>query len=675
MSKVRATKRIAELRDALNHHSYRYHVLDKPEISDAEYDRLLRELQEIEEQFPELVTPDSPTQRVGAPPLDAFNTVTHTVPMLSLDNAFGFDELREFDERVKRLLETPDGLEYVVEPKIDGVAVELVYERGLFIQGSTRGDGFVGEDITQNLRTIKAIPMRLRTASVPAPERLDVRGEVYYAKKDFIWLNNEREARGEPLYANPRNTAAGSLRQLDSKVTAQRPLNIFVHSFGQAEEDQFTTHFEALTTFKEWSFRVNPHISVCSGVEKMLENCQRIAALRAKLDYDIDGAVVKINNLALQRQVGARSRSPRWAVALKFEAKQATTRILDVKTQVGRTGALTPVAIMEPVKIDGVEISRATLHNQDEIDRKDIRIGDWVVIQRAGDVIPEVVKVIESKRAGHERKYRIPQTCPVCDSRVARLEGEVVHRCQNHSCPAQLKESICHFASKGALDIEGLGDKLVDQLVEKGLVKNVADLYSLTTEQIASLERMAEKSAQNIMAALAASKEVELGRLLFAFGIRHVGEHVAKVLARAFGSLENLKNATQEDLIAVHEIGATVAESVYQFFHENHNLETIDRLLASGMNIRQPETLSDNKFANMTFVFTGALQLFTRDEAEKQVEDLGGRAASSVSKKTTYVVVGENAGSKAQKARDLNIQVLTEKDFQELVNKKGQLNV
>jgi len=667
MDPKNAKKRIAELGDQLNHHSYRYYVLDEPEISDSKYDRLYRELQDLEEQFPELVTPDSPTQRVGAPPLAAFVSVTHAVPMLSLDNAFGNDELREFDDRIKRFLDRTEDIEYVTEPKIDGVAVELVYENGFFTLGSTRGNGFVGENVTLNLKTIKSIPIRLLPNKNAIPKRLDVRGEVYYPNSGFTKMNKEREAKGEYTYANPRNTAAGTLRQLDSKVTAARPLNIFIHSFGQAVGHEFNSHSEALETFKAWGFRVNPHITVCQNIAEVIESCEKIVALRDNLDYEIDGAVIKVNSMALQNQAGMRTRSPRWATALKFEAKQETTQILDIVPQVGRTGALTPVAHLKPVKIAGVEIRRATLHNQDEIDRKDVRIGDWVVVQRAGDVIPEVVKVIVSKRTGAEKKFKIPKKCPICGSHVRRLEGEAVHRCQNLSCPAQLKERIQHFASKGAMDIEGLGQKLVDQLVEKSLVKNVADFYSLTKEQLAGLERMAEKSAQNIIDALEASKDTDLSRLLYAFGIRFVGEHVSRVLAKEFKALENLKKASKECLQDVYEIGPQVAESVYQFFNEEHNLETIDRLLKSGVRIKKVESAADNKFADQTFVFTGTLKLFTRDEAERLVERLGGRAASSVSRNTSFVVIGQNAGSKAEKARDLDVAVLTEVEFKKML--------
>jgi len=668
-----AKKRAETLRQQLNYHGYRYYVLDDPEISDAEYDRMFRELQEIEAAFSDLTTPDSPTNRVGAPPLQSFKTVQHAMPMLSLDNAFNTDELREFDARLKRHLETEAALDYVVEPKIDGVAVELVYEDGIFVQGSTRGDGFAGEDITLNLKTIKSVPMRLLEGDVPPPQRLDVRGEVYYSNAAFAQLNKERAARGEPLYANPRNTAAGSLRQLDSAITAQRPLNIFIHSVGQVTGHDFETHFDALATFKKWGFRVNEHVALCHGIDEVVARCESMVTLREELDYEIDGAVVKLNSIALQQRAGTRTRSPRWAIALKFEAKQEITRVEDIVAQVGRTGALTPVAHLEPVKVAGVEIRRATLHNQDEIDRKDVRIGDWVVVQRAGDVIPEVVKVITSRRTGKEQKYMIPNVCPVCGAPVARLEGEAVHRCQNHSCPAQLKESIRHFASKGAMDIEGLGEKLVDQLVETGLVKDVADIYYLTAEQLANLDRMADKSAQNIIDAIDKSRDVELDRLLYAFGIRFVGEHVARVLAREFGSLDRLKNAGVEELQAVHEVGPQVAQSVNQFFREPHNLESIERLLAANVRIREVERpqQEDNRFAGKTFVFTGALQLYTRSEAQKLVERLGGRASSSVSAKTDYVVVGENAGSKAEKAKKLNLTILSEAAFKDMVTGQG----
>ncbi len=667
MNKQDAKKRISELQRQLNYHNYRYYVLDDPEISDIEYDRLLRELQNLESQFPEFITADSPTQRVGAAPLEEFRSVTHTIPMVSLDNAFGYDELRDFDGRVKRLLGSAKEVEYVVEPKIDGVAVELVYENGVFTLGSTRGDGYVGEDVTQNLKTIKAVPLNLLAANGAIPRRLEVRGEVYYPASGFKKLNAEREAKGEPAFANPRNAAAGSLRQLDSRITAQRPLDIFIHSLGQLSGVELVTHFEALQRFKKWGFRVNPNINVCNGIAAVIERCTWIAELRPTLDYEIDGAVIKVNDRALQTRLGMRTRSPRWAVALKYEAKQETTQILDIIAQVGRTGALTPVAIMKPVKIAGVEITRATLHNQDEIDRKDVRIGDWVVVQRAGDVIPEVVKVIESKRSGSEKKYRLPDTCPVCGSHVVRLEGEAVHRCQNLSCPAQVKERVRHFASRNAIDIEGMGEKLVDQLVDTGLAKSPADIYSLTKEQLSNLEHMADKSAQNIIDAIAARKKVEFARLIYAFGIRHVGEHMARLLAQEFKTLKNLQAAGKERLLEVYEVGPQVAESVAQFFREQHNRKMIDKLLKAGVKIKTAAAPRNNKFAGKSFVFTGSLQHFTREQAERLVEKMGGRAAASVSRNTDFVVLGENAGSKAKKARELGATLLTEEEFRKMV--------
>jgi DNA ligase (NAD+) len=670
MDKASAKNRIHALRETINHHNHRYYVLDDPEIADLEYDRLLRELQELEAAFPEYLSPDSPTQRVGAPPLDAFNSVVHAVPMLSLDNAFGEEEVRDFDGRLKRLFGSDADIEYIVEPKIDGVAVELVYEDGLFVQGSTRGDGTVGEDVTLNIKTIKAVPMRLFAGKQPLPSRLDLRGEVFYPNSAFVRMNKERQARGEVAYANPRNTAAGSLRQLDSRITASRPLDIFVHSFGQAVGYSFSTHSDVLATFKGWGFKVNPHVSVCTGIAEVILACQRVIVLRDTLDYDIDGAVIKVNSHARQQQAGSRSRSPRWAIALKFEAKQATTQIIDIITQVGRTGALTPVAVMQPVKIAGVEITRATLHNQDEIDRKDVRIDDWVVIQRAGDVIPEVLQVILTKRPAQTKPFRIPARCPVCDSDIVRIADEAAHRCPNISCPAQIKEGIRHFASKRAMNIDGLGEKLVAQLVETKLVRDVADFFTLTVAQLAGLERMATKSAQNIVNAVERSKRVEFERFLYALGIRFVGEHVSRLLATAFRSLDALTRASKEELMAIHEIGPQVAESVTQFFSEPHNLKLVDRLLKNGVEVIFPDDdPADNRFAGKTFVFTGALQHLTRDEAEHMVVQRGGRPAASVSRKTDYVVVGENAGSKAGKARQLGVEIISEDDFRTMIEK------
>jgi len=656
-------KQIEELRQRIQYHNHRYYVLDDPEISDAEYDRLMRELLDLEQRYPQYITADSPTQRVGGAPLESFEPASHTLPMLSLDNALDEEEFRAFDERTRRTLDLTGDVEYVCEPKLDGLAVELVYVDGRLQQGSTRGDGYVGEDVTSNLKTIRTIPLRLLQKK---PKRLEVRGEVILGIKEFEKLNRMRADKGEPLFANPRNAAAGSLRQLDPRITATRPLNIFCYGIGQCEGLSFTSHWQALELMKQMGLRINPHVSLVSGLEKALEYHRDMLERRETLPYEIDGVVIKVNQAAQQEALGAKTKSPRWAIAYKFPARQETTRILDIQVQVGRTGALTPVAVMEPVRVGGVEVSRATLHNQDEIDRKDIRIGDWVVVQRAGDVIPEVVKVILSKRTSEERAFTLPERCPVCGSKTVRPEGEAARRCINLACPAQVKERIYHFASKGAMDIDGLGEKLVDQLVEKEIVKDVSDLYFLSAKQLAGLERMAAKSANNIIEAIDASRSRPLDRLLFALGIRFVGEHVARVLVTAFGSLEKLMRANEEELMQVHEIGPQVAASVVEFFSSTDNRKIIEHLRKGGVQMAPVKMQTGRQLADKTFVFTGTLVSFSRDEAERLVEQLGGRAASSVSAKTSYVVAGAEAGSKLQKARQLGIPVLTEEEFREM---------
>ena len=670
MTREEAQKRIEDLREEINYHNYRYYVLDDPIISDAQYDALMRELQQLEAQFPDLITPDSPTQRVGAPPAEEFGTVPHTVPMLSLDNAMDEAEMREFDERVRRGLGlgADAKVEYVCEPKIDGAAVELIYENGRFTLGSTRGDGYTGEDITNNLRTVRTIPLRLVTREVAPPQRLEVRGEVFMNLKDFERFNKGREMNGEPLFANPRNAAAGSLRQLDPNITAQRPLDIFCYGVGQVIGHAFETHWEILQTLRKWGLKVNDLSQIHNGVDEVIAYHQRMAEQREKLDYEVDGVVVKVNRLDQQAILGEKTRSPRWAIAFKFEARQAVTRIIEIVAQVGRTGAVTPVSVMEPVEVGGVTVSRATLHNQDEIDRKDVRVGDWVVIQRAGDVIPEVVKVIKERRTGEEKPYRLPDKCPVCGGKVVRPPGEAVARCVNAACPAQLKEHIRHFASKLAMDIDGLGDKLVEQLVDKGPVKDVADLYTLKKEQLAELERMGEKSAQNIIDAIERSKKAKLDRFLYALGIRHVGEHMARVLAQHFRSLDRLMKATEEELLSIDGVGPEVAESVASFFSEKRNIDLIHRLQKNGIEVESLEELSrDDKLKGKTLVFTGVLSRMSRHEAEQLVEQLGGRAASSVSRNTDFVVVGENPGSKAARARALGVPMITEKEFLRMV--------
>ncbi|MFQ5840872.1 MAG: NAD-dependent DNA ligase LigA [Thermodesulfobacteriota bacterium] len=667
MAKDAINHRAKRLREVIEYHNYRYYVLDDPEISDTEYDQMMRELEQLEADYPELYDPNSPTQRVGAPPLEEFETVTHTIPMLSLANGQNEVEVREFDQRVRRFLGMDGDIAYVAEPKLDGLAVELVYERGYLVIGSTRGDGVNGENITQNLRTIKTIPLTLIGKEVPVPERLEVRGEVYMEIKGFKELNKKREALGEPLFANPRNAAAGSLRQLDSSITASRPLNIFSYGLGEVVGYTFKTHWQFLNTLPHWGLRANPLARQCRHIDDAIAYYHEISQERESLPYEIDGVVIKVDDLDLQSRLGVISRNPRWALAYKFRPKQETTRILDIISQVGRTGAITPVAILEPVRVGGIEISRATLHNQDEIDKKGIRIGDTVIVQRAGDVIPEVVKVVESKRIGGERKYRIPDRCPVCGADVVRLENEAVHRCIGLSCPAQLKGRIKHFASKRAMDIDGLGDKLVAQLVDKGMVRDVADLYRLSKEDLVALDRMADKSAQNILNAIEGSKKKPLAKFVYALGIRHVGEHLSEVLAKELKSLTNFFRVTEEKLLAIREVGPELAQSVVRFFRDQRNREVISKLLEVGMAIVEPGVDEIAKLKGLTFVFTGALDSLSRDEARDLVESFGGKTASSISKKVDYVVAGSDPGSKYERARDLGITVLTENQFREMV--------
>ncbi|RKY50065.1 MAG: DNA ligase (NAD(+)) LigA [Candidatus Neomarinimicrobiota bacterium] len=660
-------KRIEELRNILNEANYNYYVLDNPTISDAEYDRLLRELQELEEKYPEYKTPDSPTQRVGAKPLEAFNTVPHRIPMLSLDNAVDENEIGEFVERVERNLPGEE-VEFVCEPKIDGLAIELVYENGILVTGSTRGDGITGEDITQNLKTIRSIPLSLRRDQVPPPPLIEVRGEVYMNKEDFNKLNKEREKRGEPLFANPRNAAAGSVRQLDPSITASRPLNIFCYGFGTCEGFAFDTHYGFMMTLPKWGLRVSPHIKLCKNLDEILEYYRQMEGLRDTLPYEIDGIVIKVNSFEHQTRLGVKTRSPRWAIAGKFKPRQEVTQIIDIEASVGRTGIITPVAILKPVNIGGVVVSRATLHNQDEVERKDIRIGDWVFVERAGDVIPEVVKVIPGKRTGKEKPYKIPDRCPICGGKVVREEGEAAHRCQNISCPAKLKGSIEHFASKRAMNIEGLGTKIIDQMVDKGIIKNVADLYFLRKDDILQLERMAAKSAQNILDAIGRSRKTTLARFIYALGIPNVGEHTANLLANHFGNLEKIKNASMEELENIEGIGPIVARSIYNFFQEDSNVATIEKILQGGVVVEEPEKEKrKTPFAGKVFVFTGALSSMTREEAEETVRRLGGKATSSVSRKTDYVVVGENPGSKYNTALQLGVKILSEQEFLKLI--------
>ncbi len=662
-------RRCAELRELINHHNHRYYVLDEPEIPDAEYDRLMRELQDIEAQHPDLVTPDSPTQRVGAAPAEAFGQVAHEVPMLSLGNAFSDEEVTEFDRRVRdRLASAP--VEYAAEPKLDGLAVSLRYEAGRLTRAATRGDGTRGEDVTRNVRTIHAVPLRL--IGKDYPEVLEVRGEVFMDSAGFERLNAAQRSKGEKTFANPRNAAAGSLRQLDPRVTAQRPLTMFCYGIGRVEGGALPgRHNQILQALRDWGLRVSPELAVVTGAEGCLGYYRAVAARRGRLGYEIDGVVYKVNRLDQQRDMGFVSRAPRWAIAHKFPAQEEVTRLLDVEFQVGRTGAVTPVARLEPVFVGGATVSNATLHNMDEVLRKDVRIGDSVIVRRAGDVIPEVVNVVLDRRPPEARQIELPVICPVCGSQILRLEGEAVARCSGGLyCPAQRKEAIRHFASRRAMDVEGLGDKLVDQLVEQGLVSSVADLYGLTSAQLAGLERMAEKSAANLVQALEDSKQTTLARFLYALGIREVGEATAGSLATHFGSLEPIMEADADTLQQVPDVGPVVARHVASFFAQDHNREVIQALQTAGIRwpTEAPAAQEAQALAGQTFVITGALETMTRDEAKDRLQALGARVSGSVSGKTSYVVVGADPGSKLDKAEKLGVKILTEQALIELLS-------
>ena len=656
--------KIQALRDQLNDHNYRYYVLDDPLISDSEYDQLFRELQKLETDNPNLITEDSPTRRVGAEPLSSFGSWTHRMPMLSLANAMNEDELAAFDTRVKKGLDTEKDLEYIAEPKLDGLAVELVYENGFFVNGSTRGDGITGEDITQNLKTITAIPLSLRKNGQKTPPLLEVRGEVFITKDGFKKLNRNQEKEELSPFANPRNAAAGSLRQLDSKITATRPLSIYCYEAGRIDGISFDTHEDFLSTLKEWGFPVNPEIQKVNNAETMVAFHRNLEAKRDSLPYGIDGTVFKVNAINQRNALGIRSRSPRWAIAGKFKAQQATTLVQNIIPSVGRTGAVTPVARLEPVNVGGVVVTNATLHNQDEIDRKDVRVGDTVLIQRAGDVIPEVVKVIPAKRPPETKTYQLPTECPSCGQEVSRPEGEVVTRCQNLSCPAQVKGRIEHFVSKGALDIDGFGEKLVDQLVDKKLILTVDDIFKLNFDDLVNLDRMAEKSALNILTAIQDSKQTTFARFVYALGIRNVGAHLSKVLEKAFvGDIEKFINADAEELEAIDEVGPIVAETITTFLSNCTNTNVIESCLSLGIRLKKVEKPKSLLLQGKTFVFTGALTQFSRNEAKEMTEAHGGKVSGSVSKNTDFVVAGPGAGSKLKKATELDIPVLSEAEF------------
>lgn len=646
---------ILELRKELNQANFEYYVKDDPTMSDYDYDHKLRRLEELEGAHPELVTPDSPTQRVGGKALESFTQVTHRVPLESLQDVFDFDELRAFDQRVRGV---EPKVSYSVEPKVDGLSVALEYQDGQFVRGATRGDGLVGEDVTENLKTVKSIPL-----SIPdVPGTLIVRGEVYMPKKVFHALNEEREKRGEALFANPRNAAAGSLRQLDPKIAAQRRLDIAVFNIQWAENEDFHSHTQGINYLADKGFKVIPHV-ICSSIEEAVAQVQAIGEGRESYPFDIDGAVIKVDDLAQRQTLGSTAKFPRWAAAYKYPPEVKPSRLTDIVIQVGRTGVLTPKAVLEPVRLAGTTVTNATLHNQDFITEKDIRIGDTVLVRKAGEIIPEVLSVVMDKRPDDAVPYRFPEVCPECGAPVARDEDGAHIRCTGAECPAQLLRNLAHFASRDAMDIEGLGIAVVENLVKAGLVKTPGDLYFLHEEDVAELERMGKKSAQNLLSAIEKSKSQDLSRLLFAFGIRQVGQKAGKILAQRFGSLDNLQSATVEELTQVDDIGAITAQSIVDWFASPQSQHLIARLKEAGVNMQAEQKGEDQRFAGKTFVLTGTLDRFTRAEATKMIEDRGGKAAGSVSKKTTYVVAGEAAGSKLRKAQELGVPVLTQEEF------------
>ena len=660
---------IEELRSEIRHHDALYYVHDNPEIADAEYDALFTRLKELEQEHPELITPDSPTQRVSGRPAEGFSEVVHRRPMLSLDNSYNIDELRAFDERCRKLADGRE-FDYVAELKIDGLSLSLHYEDQLLVRGLTRGDGRTGEDVTQNVRTIRRIPLKVRDNEKNPGREFEVRGEAFIPRNVFEQTNAEREEAGEPRFANPRNAASGTIRQLDERMVAARKLDMFAYDLLAGDRKPLATHWEALDWLEEVGFHVNTLRRRCASIDEVIDFCNELESQRDDLDYEIDGVVVKVNSTALQDEFGATQKAPRWAIAYKYPARQATTQVLSIAVQVGRTGALTPVANLEPVLLAGTTVSRATLHNEDEIERLGLRIGDWVLIEKSGEIIPKVLKVIESRRTGAEKSFVMPQQCPVCGGEISRPEGEVVSRCIAADCSAQLMGRLLHFSSRRAMRIEGLGYALVDQLVEKKLVRDVGDLYSLSLEDLANLERMAKKSASNLLAQIEASKTRGLANLIYALGLRHVGDRTAGILAKSFASLDALSKATVEELDDIHEIGLTVAESVRDWFDDPGNIALCERLRAAGVRTEIERTTSeavDERFTGKQFVLTGSLASLTRDEARLLIEARGGRVTSSVSKKTDYVVAGEEAGSKLDKAQALGVTVIDEGAFKSML--------
>jgi len=655
----------------LNYHCYRYYVLDSPVISDEEYDRLYFHLKDLEDKY-HYILPDSPTQRVGAPPLDKFEKVKHTMPMLSLDNAFSYDDMEEFDKRIKRLLKSDEDIEYTVEPKYDGLAIELTYRDGLLFKASTRGDGYEGEDVTRNIKTIRSVPMKIGGVGI-IPEEIDIRGEIYMDISEFEKLNKDREKKGEPPFANPRNAAAGSVRQLDSSITASRKLHLACYGMGAIKGLNFHTQYEFIQWLKKARFPI-PDIREGIGIEKVIHAVKEIEDKRVGFKFETDGAVVKVNNLSLQKQLGMKTREPRWAIAYKFAAHQGITKIRDIQGSVGRTGVITPFAIFEPVRIGGVTVSRSTLHNWDEMERKDIQIGDTVVVERAGDVIPHVISVIKEKRTGIEKPFPVPEKCPVCGSKVLREEGEVAFRCIGLNCPAQVQEKIFHFASRGAMDIEGLGEKNVELLYSKGLINHFIDMYRLKKEDLLQLPRFAEKSSQNLIDAIEKSKHTTLARFLYALGILHVGEYASKQLAKNFENLEGLYHIKPEQILKIKQMGEKIAHSVSDFFNDQENLHILKTLKSLGLKLTNPDFEGEEKqnkpLDSLSFVITGTLPK-PRNEVEDLIESLGGHNTSSVSKNTSYLVAGTDPGSKLRKAESLGVKIISYDELLQLIEQKN----
>ncbi len=661
LSHEQAARRIQKLREEIVTHEKKYYVDNNPQISDAEFDGLVRELQDLERRYPDLITPESPTQRVGEKPVEGFPTVTHRLPMLSLDNCFSVEELRDFEERIQKFL-PGERIEYVSELKIDGLSISVLYREGKFVQAVTRGDGLRGDDVSSNVKTIRSLPL-----AIVERRDIEVRGEVYLPFESFRKLNREQEDQGRPAFANPRNAAAGSIRLLDPKEVGRRRLDAFFY-YLYVDGRERNPQWESLGRMREMGFKTNPHSRLCRTLQEAIDFWQEWCEKRDELDYDVDGIVVKVNSVEQRAALGTTAKSPRWAISFKFPARQATTRIKEIRVQVGRTGALTPVAVLEPVKLSGTTITRSTLHNEDEIERKDIRVGDWVLIERSGDVIPRVVAAIKDRRTGKEKKFAFPRRCPVCGSAAFRPEGEAISRCTNPSCPAKLRESLLHFAWRQAMNIEGLGEALVDQLIDKKLVRAIPDIYSLRFEDLVNLERMGPKSSRNLLIEIENSKKRTLAAFVFALGIRHVGERLARTLAEHFGTLDSLMNASAEDLIQVEDIGPTVAESIVFFFSQPENIALLRRLKEAGLDFRpEVKRAGPKSLAGKTFVITGTLEKFERDRAKEMIERQGGKVTASVSSKTDYLVVGESPGSKLSRARELGIAVLSEEQFLKLI--------